>query len=264
MASQTQPSDSSPTDITLVQAALASCGLGSLTPFQILEEIEPGVLGFTVPTFRSFEAWYATREVTPYSGYWPVILCDPADIHLHTWVFAPEHRALTLRSVENVLRESDAMAYGDWMVRRHQRLGDYMRPEDDRWHMPWPVGESSRRQFWRTRGENTLLGLFPTTEGWQCPAYWHWSIANAYLKTADHCCVMRRWEHEYGAELVMMFHQAVVQFRVTRPPRTRRAAMKLAVEHYLYCTDRVDQGAGTIERLAAQLLDAPVWYFWFD
>jgi hypothetical protein len=109
-----------------------------------------------------------------------------------------------------------------------------------------------------------MIGLFPTVDGWRCPAYWRWWVANAYLSPANHCRVMRRWEGEYGAELVEMKSQAVLQFRVTPPPHDRRSAMKLAAEHYLYCPDRVSQGTGTIERLAAQLLDAPVWYFWFD
>ncbi|WP_414650247.1 DUF4253 domain-containing protein, partial [Duganella sp.] len=33
---------------------------------------------------------------------------------------------------------------------------------------------------------------------------------------------------------------------------------------YLYCADIVDQGTESIEALAATLLNARVWYFWWD
>jgi hypothetical protein len=46
----------------------------------------------------------------------------------------------------------------------------------------------------------------------------------------------------------------------------RSGALRLAAEHFEYCTDRVYQSTDeeTLEALAAQLLDAPVWYFWWD
>ena len=40
--------------------------------------------------------------------------------------------------------------------------------------------------------------------------------------------------------------------------------MELAWEQYWYCTDLVEHGHGSIANLAATLLDAPYWYFWWD
>lgn len=58
----------------------------------------------------------------------------------------------------------------------------------------------------------------------------------------------------------------VTEFRVTSPPRDRDTALALAWEHFVFCPDRVHQGTDeeTLEALAAELLDAPVWYFWWD
>jgi hypothetical protein len=74
--------------------------------------------------------------------------------------------------------------------------------------------------------------------------------------------MMARWWDLYGAELCSTVGGA--EFRVTRPPRDRESALALAEEHAIYCPDRIHQGMGTLERLAAALLNAPVWYFWWD
>jgi hypothetical protein len=41
-------------------------------------------------------------------------------------------------------------------------------------------------------------------------------------------------------------------------------ALGLAREHEAYCPDVVEQGAGSTGKLAATLLGAPHWYFWWD
>jgi hypothetical protein len=39
---------------------------------------------------------------------------------------------------------------------------------------------------------------------------------------------------------------------------------QLAQEQYAYCEDIVEQGTGSLANLAATLLDAPTWHFWWD
>ena len=98
------------------------------------------------------------------------------------------------------------------------------------------------------------------------PAYLRWFVGNADLRPADHVRLQRRWAERYGAELVNVQDQAVAQFRVAYPAGDRESALRLAVEHFEYCPDRVFQSTDeeTLEALAAELLDAPVWYFWWD
>ena len=51
---------------------------------------------------------------------------------------------------------------------------------------------------------------------------------------------------------------------MARPPADRKAALALAGEQQAYCLDIVEQGVGSTAALAATLLEAPVWYFWWD
>jgi Domain of unknown function (DUF4253) len=45
---------------------------------------------------------------------------------------------------------------------------------------------------------------------------------------------------------------------------TRKDALDLAREQYIYCSDIVSQGTGTLEALAAGLLGGTAWFFWWD
>ncbi|PTT87677.1 hypothetical protein DBR42_11230, partial [Pelomonas sp. HMWF004] len=78
-----------------------------------------------------------------------------------------------------------------------------------------------------------------------------------------HVALHRHWRERFGAE-AMAVSDAVVEFTVARPPADRKAALALAAEQQAYCADIVEQGVGSTAALAATLLEAPVWYFWWD
>jgi len=44
----------------------------------------------------------------------------------------------------------------------------------------------------------------------------------------------------------------------------KAAEEALAKEQFLYCSDIVEQGAGSIRNLASILLNGRAWYFWWD
>jgi hypothetical protein len=55
-----------------------------------------------------------------------------------------------------------------------------------------------------------------------------------------------------------------MNIRVKSRPPTRKAALELAREQYVYCSDIVEQGAQTLSALAAMLMGSGWWYFWWD
>ena len=48
------------------------------------------------------------------------------------------------------------------------------------------------------------------------------------------------------------------------PPVDKESAEKLAREQFIFCTDIVYQGTETIRNLAATLMNAKAWFFWWD
>lgn len=107
------------------------------------------------------------------------------------------------------------------------------------------------------------IGLFPTETSAEVPAYLDAGGWNAFPVAEVHVAIMRKWASEYGARLVG-HGLDVLTFEVARPPSDRQAAEILAMEQYLYCNDIVDQGVGTIDALAATLLNGRSWFFWWD
>jgi hypothetical protein len=105
--------------------------------------------------------------------------------------------------------------------------------------------------------------LLPTRIPWHVPAILGFGGWNACPAPEEHAAVWKSWGERHDAEVMTITHD-VVEMRVGRPLGNREAALALALEQYLYCPDIVEQGTETLERLAAGLLESPVWYFWWD
>ncbi|MEV6301772.1 DUF4253 domain-containing protein [Actinoplanes sp. NPDC051861] len=81
--------------------------------------------------------------------------------------------------------------------------------------------------------------------------------------TAKISAVLRNWEDRFGARLIGVGFD-VLYLSVAAPPVDAGHALAVAAEHYAFCPDNVDQGSGDLEEYASDLLDAPVWSFWWD
>lgn len=76
--------------------------------------------------------------------------------------------------------------------------------------------------------------------------------------------VLRSWEERFGARLLRIGGDAILQVLAERPPATMERALKLAAECFVFC-DEFDRQAGrTVEDIAGRLLGSPVWVFWWD
>jgi hypothetical protein len=101
------------------------------------------------------------------------------------------------------------------------------------------------------RGADTL-----TAAGWTGPL-------NFENDTAKISTVLRNWEDRFGVRVIGADF-ATLHLSVAAPPVDEDHALEVAAEHYAFCPDNVDQGCGSLEEYAKQLLDAPLWSFWWD
>jgi hypothetical protein len=74
--------------------------------------------------------------------------------------------------------------------------------------------------------------------------------------------VLRSWEDRFGARLIDVGYAGLRLF-VQRPPRTLAAAQLIAAEQVVLGGDCLD-GARDIPSLAARLVNAGCWTFWWD
>lgn len=111
--------------------------------------------------------------------------------------------------------------------------------------------------------DSVTIVLVPTDDWTTIPAYLRWGHWNANPPPEVHVAALRSWRDRYGAELVGLSND-VMNIRVAAKPASRDEAMALALEHYAYCNDIVDQGVGTLTNLAAALMANDWWFFWWD
>jgi hypothetical protein len=76
--------------------------------------------------------------------------------------------------------------------------------------------------------------------------------------------VLRSFEDRFGATLLKLGPGAELRLLVERPPRTLQHATQIAAEHSVFCTECAGQGLQEIPKIAAALVSAPIWTFWWD
>jgi hypothetical protein len=94
--------------------------------------------------------------------------------------------------------------------------------------------------------------------GW-CPG--NWCCALPVPSPVGFAAVMRSWEERFGARLFAMTHDEAYLL-VQRPPRGLDAALPIAAEHLVFCDEPA--GRQPVRTTASDIIDAPVWYFWWD
>jgi Domain of unknown function (DUF4253) len=138
---------------------------------------------------------------------------------------------------------------------------------------PWPLAaRQDALDFLLPRMRGTLLprpaariGLVAASRPADVLAAIGWGgVANRghdFLLTV--VTVLRSWEDRFGARLLDVGF-ADVRLLVERPPRTLAAAERIAAEHYVFCDECSGEGLKDIPSIAASLVLAPVWAFWWD
>ena len=119
--------------------------------------------------------------------------------------------------------------------------------------------------YWELDSERTfelILAEIPVAQPWQVFAYLPFGGWNECPNTPQLMAMAKRWYEQYGAVPAVLTHD-VLEFRLPEPV-SREAALPLALEQYVRCVDRVEQGEGTIGALADCLSKSTVWYFWWD
>jgi hypothetical protein len=151
------------------------------------------------------------------------------------------------------------------------KLSDWLAPQARKAKPRWPKQAAP--------AATQLQSLYETTSGRLKPALTiglvrlghpselfvrlGWGDWNGCPAPALHAALHRHWGDAFGAEPVALSAD-VVECMVSRPPESQAQALALAVEQAAYCSDIVEQGVGSVGQLAATVLKAPVWYFWWD
>jgi hypothetical protein len=244
----------------------------------------------TRPGTRALATWQRVRDVVPQTGHWPVLLGGDEELEY----LEEGLREVSQRTIAGILRKAAKLdpvsLLTDWqqvaIENAQEAIAEFEGDDEAVAHFqgqleqeepfrglprgPWPKWGQPRDGFsipYNILTDEPLprvhIGLVPTQESWQVPAFLRFGGWNACPHPDVHAALMRYWHQQYGAEVVGITHD-IVEMMVARPPRTRAEALALAREQYLYCEDIVEQGTQTLDVLAASLLNGHAWYFWWD
>jgi hypothetical protein len=109
------------------------------------------------------------------------------------------------------------------------------------------------------------LGLVATARGADSITAAGWSgPVNYDSDTAKLSTVLRSWENRFATRVIGVGF-AELYLSVAAPPTDHAVALNIAAEHFAFCPDNIWQG-GTpdLTSYAGQLIDAPIWSFWWD
>lgn len=119
--------------------------------------------------------------------------------------------------------------------------------------------------IWDYSGKQTIpivLAEIPVKNPWEVSAYLPFGGWNECPTNEEHMAVAKYWFEKYGAVPALMTHD-VLEYSLPAPV-SQEKAMEVAWEQFTYCSDIVEQGVGTVGRLADGLAQSKFWYFWWD
>lgn len=219
-----------------------------------------------VPGAEALDAWRRLRDLVPETRRWPILAGDMEEVvrvfdRLGDGFDPAETLADSLEvdpvQWAAVLRESDPELYDP--PRDEPAVRDRVfRQTGPRREITLHLDIEQGRPV-----DRVGLVLVPTERSWEAPAYLNYGGWKECPEPAVHVAFLRRWHKRYGAEVVSIGPDAM-ELAIDRPVTGREEALALADEQFLYAYDIVAQGTETLDRLAAHLLQATVWYFWWD
>lgn len=113
--------------------------------------------------------------------------------------------------------------------------------------------------------DEVLLVRVPVDRPWKIFAWLPMGNWNECPDTPVLMAVAKYWYETYGAVPANLSHDEL-EFYVEKPVESQAEAMELAMEHYVFCPDCVDQCGNndTIGKRADSLRQSTIWYFWWD
>jgi Domain of unknown function (DUF4253) len=157
---------------------------------------------------------------------------------------ARERAAIRRRYPQFAHNEDDSLPIGEWPDQA--QTGGGLSAAYHWSGQPWP---------------RVHIALLPTDDWTTAPAHLRAGGWNACPEAAVMVSALRSWRDRYGAELVGLAHD-VMNIRVDIPPSSRDEALALAWEHYLFCSDALNEA--TLAELGAALIADDWWSFWWD
>jgi hypothetical protein len=258
------------------EETLDSAGLDtrSLTPMK-WPGMEAPFFSLQTEGTKAVELWERARALTEHTGFWPLIAGEEEHLTALKDNYEMEIgldgennvSAVTL----NLINGGEALNLDEWLQSRVSEDESCARCDQGDWPIDLPSRGSrnlalTHRYDYSAGSEKPFARVFllflPVTVSWQVPAFLRLGGWNQCPQTKAHIAIARAWQKRYGAEIISTTSN-IVEMSVNNPPKTKDESLKVAREQFLYCSDLIHRKHKTLSALAATLIDAHTWSFWW-
>jgi hypothetical protein len=209
---------------------------------------------------EALSIWRALRERHDRTGLWPIVLGSDAQVvDQLTWRLDSLARSRPgIPEVEDAPSAPDLFV--EWMGNpaEDDYLNDVPRHLAKLEHDAGAIRQRLTERpdeaaVQAIAGPTVTIALVPANGGWEVPALLAWAGAEANeIDGPEHLAVLHFWHEVYAADLVSLGLERM-ECLVGGPPEDARGAFELAVQHYAYCPQLMDNLVPAMGALAATL-----------
>lgn len=261
--------DEAPSDVAAAIMQYLNCGRADCSPmyFPPMADDDPIVAAY------SYAARLGVRE-----GYVPLLIV-PSDTLWESLTMNAEAEKGAFKdydfdadAVEKYRKKILAQPIGDGKWILTERLGERFELSREE-ALDDGDGEEFREtdhfiSYWNYETQKTqpvILAKIPVKHPWTVFAYLPFGGWNDCPDTAALMAVSKYWHERHGAVPAVLTYDTL-EYSVPAPIEPQERALDLAKEQYAFCADIIEQGAPgmSVTRLARDLRQSNIWYFWWD
>jgi len=205
--------------------------------------------------------WAELRELHTSTGLWPVLVSE--DEPWWTRVAVPEDpRYIDQHDPTEFMAE----VWRKWVDQANGNV-DLLAPFGE--HCPGLTASGSKARDpeavadWHAsmiEPENPFLALVPVDRGADAITAMGWEGAHGHAETVPLSAMIRTWEERFGARLVRVGRNSLT-LSIAGPPVVEEHALHVAAEHWAFCPDNLERGAGALIDYGKQIQEQITWTF---
>ena len=268
-AERKENEDEAPSDVAAAIMQYLNCGRAdcSLMYFPPMADDDPIMAAYSYAVRRSVHDGYVPLLIVPSDTLWEILT-----MNAEAEKGAFKDYDFDADAVEKYREKMLAQPLPDGKAILMERLGE--RFELSREEAPDDVeGEDFREtdhfiSYWDYETQKTqpmILAKIPVKHPWMVFAYLPFGGWNDCPDTAALMAVSKYWHERHGAVPAVLTYDTL-EYSVPAPIEPQERALDLAKEQYAFCADIIEQGTPgmSVTRLARDLRQSNIWYFWWD
>ena len=261
--------DEAPSDVAAAIMQYLNCSRAdcSLMYFPPMADDDPIVAAYSYAARLGVREGYVSLLIVPSDTLW-----ESLTMNAEAEKGAFKDYGFDADAVEKYREKMLAQPLPDGKAILMERLGE--RFELSRGEAPDDVeGEDFREtdhfiSYWDYETQKTqpmILAKIPVKNPWEVFAYLPFGGWNDCPDTAALMAVSKYWHEQHGAVPAVLTYDTL-EYSVPAPIEPQERALDLAKEQYAFCADIIEQGAPgmSVTRLAHDLRQSNIWYFWWD